>query len=209
VEEFVRIVCLDLEGVLIPEMWIMIADATGIEELRVTTRDIADYDKLMEHRLAILTRENLTLSAIQEILRAVQPIPGASDFLAELRRRWQVAILSDTFVEFAAPAMECLGYPFLLCNSLVVDDRSMITGYRLRQPNGKLKAIEAFRNLNLEVLAIGDSFNDISMIRSAHGGFLFTPSTTVSDAHPDLPTYHSHTELLESLVAYRHPDFPW
>ena len=198
-----RIVCLDLEGVLIPEMWIMVAEATRIDDLRVTTRDIEDYDELMNHRLGILRNRGISLADIQQIIAQVGPLPGAVTFLNGLRRRWQVAILSDTFVEFAGPAMERLGWPFLLCNRLVVDENQMITGYELRQDNGKLRAVQAFRTLNVEVLAVGDSFNDISMLRAADQGFLFTPSDAVCGAHPDLPRYDTHDELLKALIEYR------
>ena len=196
-----RIVCLDLEGVLIPEMWIMVAEATGIDELRLTTRDIEDYDELMRHRLEILSARKISLRSIQEVIRGVKPIGGAVPFLQSLRERWQVAVLSDTFEEFAGPALEKLDWPFLLCNSLLIDESGMITGYRLRQPDGKLRAVEAFRSLNREVFAIGDSFNDISMLRAAHRGFLFMPSDTVCAANPDLPRYETHAEALEALIA--------
>ena len=184
-----RIVCLDLEGVLIPEMWIMVAEATRIDDLRVTTRDIEDYDELMNHRLGILRNRGISLADIQQIIAQVGPLPGAVTFLNGLRRRWQVAILSDTFVEFAGPAMERLGWPFLLCNRLVVDENQ--------------RAVQAFRTLNVEVLAVGDSFNDISMLRAADQGFLFTPSDAVCGAHPDLPRYDTHDELLKALIEYR------
>ena len=196
-----RVVCLDLEGVLIPEMWIMVAEATGIDELRLTTRDIEDYDELMRHRLKILSANGISLRDIQREIRSVQPIDGATSFLRSLRERWQAVILSDTFEEFAGPAMEKLDWPFLLCNNLVVDKDSTITDYRLRQPDGKLCAVEAFRSLNLEVFAVGDSFNDISMLRAAHRGFLFKPSAAVCAAHPDLPQYQTHDELLDALIA--------
>ena len=198
-----RVVCLDLEGVLIPEMWIMVAEATRIDDLRVTTRDIDDYDDLMKHRLEILDSKGISLADIQQIIGQVSPLPGAVEFLNALRRRWQAAILSDTFVEFAGPAMAKLGWPFLLCNTLVVDENQMITGYQLRQPDGKLKAVRAFGTLNVEVLAVGDSFNDISMLRAADQGFLFRPSDAVCRAHPDLPQFDSHETLLKALIEHR------
>jgi phosphoserine/homoserine phosphotransferase len=203
VEERVRVVCLDLEGVLIPEMWIMVAEATRIDDLRVTTRDIEDYDELMQHRLGILEDKKISLADIQQIIGQVSPLPGAVEFLNALRRRWQAVVLSDTFVEFAGPAMEKLGWPFLLCNDLVVDENQMITGYRLRQSDGKKQSVEALKGLNVEVLAIGDSFNDISMLRAADQGFLFKPSDAVCAAHPDLPRHDTHEDLLRALIEYR------
>ncbi len=196
-----QIVCLDLEGVLIPEMWILVADATGTEELRLTTRDIADFDALMRHRIDILSRRGITLPDIQEITRDTTPLPGAIDFLQGLRRCSQVAILSDTFVQFVSSVMARLDYPLLLCNELVCDANGSITGYRLRQTDGKRRAVEAFRDLNLHVQAVGDSFNDISMLRAAHRGFLFRPSTAVSSAHPDLVRADDHDMLLRSIKA--------
>ena len=197
----VDIVCLDLEGVLIPEMWIRVAEATETEELRVTTRDIADYDELMRHRLRVLDERGITLPMIQEITSDVEPLQGATEFLSRLRRNRQVAILSDTFVQFVAPVMDRLSQPFLLCNELVTDSTGRITDYTLRQPDGKRRAVEAFRELNLRVQAVGDSFNDISMLRAAHRGFLFRPSTTVTDAHPDLMVTADHSTLLEAILA--------
>lgn len=198
------IVCLDLEGVLIPEMWVMVADATATDELRVTTRDIADYDELMRHRIDVLDRRGITLADIRRAIADVQPLPGASDFLAQLRRGTQVAILSDTFVQFVDGVMERLGRPFLLCNELVTDARGCVVDYRMRQPDGKRRAVEAFRELNLQVQAVGDSFNDIGMIRAAHRGYLFRPSDTVAAAHPDLPVSRTHDELLEIITSDQH-----
>lgn len=197
------IVCLDLEGVLIPEMWIMVADATATDELRLTTRDISDYDELMRHRIDVLDRRGITLADIRPAIADVQPLPGAADFLDELRRRVQVAILSDTFVQFVDGAMDRLGRPFLLCNELVTDERDRIVDYRMRQPEGKRRAVEAFRELNLRVQAVGDSFNDIGMIRAADRGYLFRPSDTVVAAHPDLPIARTHEGLLEIITTDR------
>lgn len=197
----VDIVCLDLEGVLIPEMWIAVAEATGTADLHLTTRDVADYDELMRHRIAVLAREGISLPDIQRITREVEPLAGASRFLDELRRRSQVAILSDTFVEFVSPVMERLGHPFLLCNELVTDASGTITDYRLRQHDGKQRAVIAFRELNLRVQAVGDSFNDIEMIRAADRGYLFRPSGTVVEANPDLPRTDDHGELLDIITS--------
>ncbi len=197
----VQIVCLDLEGVLIPEMWILVAEATGTEELRLTTRDMADFDALMRHRIDILRRRGITLTDIQEITKDTEPLPGAIDFLHRLRRCGQVAILSDTFVQFVQSVMARFDYPLLLCNELVSDADGSVTDYRLRQTDGKRRAVEAFRDLNLHVQAVGDSFNDISMLRAAHRGFLFRPSTAVSGAHPDLVRTDDHDELLRAIKA--------
>ncbi len=194
-----NIVCLDLEGVLIPEMWIMIAEATATEELRLTTRDISDFDALMRHRINVLGRRGITLADIQEITRDVEPLAGATEFLCDLRQLSQVAILSDTFVQFVSSIMARLDYPLLLCNELLCDEEGTVTGYRLRQEDGKRRAVEAFRDLNLYVQAVGDSFNDISMLRAAHHGFLFRPSETVSNAHPDLTRADDHDELLDRI----------
>ncbi len=197
------IVCLDLEGVLIPEMWIMVADATATDELRLTTRDISDYDELMRHRIDVLDRRGITLADIRPAIADVQPLPGAADFLDELRRRVQVAILSDTFVQFVDGVMDRLGRPFLLCNELVTDERDRVVDYRMRQPDGKRRAVEAFRELNLRVQAVGDSFNDIGMIRAADRGYLFRPSDTVVAAHPDLSIARTHEGLLEIITSDR------
>lgn len=197
------IVCLDLEGVLIPEMWIMVADATATDELRLTTRDISDYDELMRHRIDVLDRRGITLADIRPAIADVQPLPGAADFLDELRRRVQVAILSDTFVQFVGGVMDRLGRPFLLCNELVTDERDRVVDYRMRQPDGKRRAVEAFRELNLRVQAVGDSFNDIGMIRAADRGYLFRPSDTVVAAHPDLSIARTHEGLLEIITSDR------
>lgn len=195
------IVCLDLEGVLIPEMWIRVAEETRTEELRLTTRDIDDYDKLMRHRIEVLAQRGISLADIQEITRTVKPLAGAREFLDALRSATQVAILSDTFIQFVAPIMEQLGRPFLLCNELVTDEAGMITDYRLRQDDGKRKAVHAFRGLNLRVQAVGDSFNDVAMLRAADRGVLFRPSETVVAAHPDLPRCDDHGELLELVLS--------
>jgi len=197
-----KVVCLDLEGVLIPEMWIELAKRTGIEELQLTTRDISDYEELMNRRIAILERHSITIHDINQVTDKVAPLEGARSFLDNLRREYQVAILSDTFVQFAGPVMEQLGFPFLLCNMLEIDTRGMITGYRLRQEDGKRRAVEAFRSLNVAIAAVGDSFNDISMLRAADLGVLFRPSETVRSAHSDLQTANSHSELFRKLLQW-------
>ncbi len=195
------IVCLDLEGVLIPEMWIRVAEATDVTELRVTTRDIEDYDELMQHRLKILAERRISLPDIQRAIADVQPLPGAATFLAHLRSQRQVAILSDTYVEFVTGVMAQLDWPLILCNELETDESGMITNYRLRQPEGKRQAVEAFKSMNLKTIAVGDSFNDIAMIRSADVGVLFRPSDKVVAAHPDLPVATDYESLLSELLA--------
>ena len=195
------IVCLDLEGVLMPEMWIRVAEATGVKELRVTTRDIEDYDELMQYRLKILAEQNISLPDIQRAIADVRPLGGAIDFLKDLRSQRQVAILSDTFVEFVTGTMAQLDWPLILCNELETDDSGMITTYRLRQPEGKRQAVEAFKAMNLKTIAAGDSFNDIAMIRSADVGVLFRPSEKVMETHPDLPVANDYETLLTGLLA--------
>jgi len=168
-----RIVCLDLEGVLVPEIWIAFSEAAGIPELRRTTRDEPDYDKLMRFRLEILARNNLKLADIQRVIAGMDPLPGAAEFAAAVRERTQLIILSDTFEQFAKPLMAKLSWPCLLCNSLTTDSGGSVTGYQLRQKNGKWEAVKAFKSLNMAVFAAGDSFNDLAMIREADAGCLF------------------------------------
>ena len=192
------IVCLDL---VMPEMWIRVAEATGVKELRVTTRDIEDYDELMQYRLKILAEQNISLPDIQRAIADVRPLGGAIDFLKDLRSQRQVAILSDTFVEFVTGMMAQLDWPLILCNELETDDSGMITTYRLRQPEGKRQAVEAFKAMNLKTIAAGDSFNDIAMIRSADVGVLFRPSEKVMETHPDLPVANDYETLLTGLLA--------
>lgn len=194
------IVCLDFEGVLIPEMWIRVAEATGIPELRVTTRDIEDYDELMRLRLGILQEHGISLPDIQKAIAGVTPLPGGAEFLRRLRAERQVVILSDTYIEFVGPIMRELDHPLILCNELVTDAGGMIVDYRLRQPDGKRRAVAAFRSMNLTAVAVGDSFNDISMIRNADIGILFRPSEKVRQCNPDLRVAHDHEELLQEIL---------
>ncbi|MEE8440746.1 MAG: bifunctional phosphoserine phosphatase/homoserine phosphotransferase ThrH [Spirochaetia bacterium] len=194
------IVCLDLEGVLIPEMWIRVAEATEVKELRVTTREIEEYDELMQYRLKILAERGISLPDIQRAISDVRPLDGAIDFLKDLRSQRQVAILSDTFVEFVTGVMAQLDRPLILCNELETDDSGMITAYRLRRPDGKRQAVEAFKSMNLKTIAAGDSFNDIAMIRSADAGVLFRPSEKVMETHPDLPVANDYATLLSELL---------
>jgi phosphoserine/homoserine phosphotransferase len=190
----VDVACLDLEGVLVPEIWIRVAEATGVPELRVTTRDIADYDELMTYRLKVLADKGITLSQIQAVIAEMGPMPGAADFLNWLRERFQVVILSDTFYEFAMPLMAQLGYPTLLCHKLqIADDR--VVGYSLRQPNAKKASVQAFHQLNFRVVATGDSYNDTAMLAEADAGILFRPPANVIAEFPQFPVVTDYTEL--------------
>lgn len=196
------IVVLDLEGVLVPEIWIAVAERTGIEALRRTTRDEPDYDVLMQYRLDLLAEHGLTLSAIQDVIASLAPLPGATEFLDELRRRGQVVILSDTFEEFAQPLMRQLGWPAILCHRLTVtDDR--VTGYRLRMADPKRAAVEAFHSLHYRVIAAGDSYNDTSMLLAADAGFLFHAPDNVKAEFPQLPAYDDYDDLQAAIAAAR------
>jgi phosphoserine/homoserine phosphotransferase len=179
-----RIVCLDLEGVLIPEVWISVAERTGIPELRLTTRDEPNYDVLMKRRLGILEQHGLGLAQIQQVIEGMDPLPGAREFIDGLRERYQVLILSDTFYEFAKPFMRKLGWPTLFCHSLSVDERGRIVNYHLRQKDPKRHAVEALRSLNFQVVASGDSYNDTSMLGAAHAGILFRAPDNVVREFP-------------------------
>lgn len=192
------IVTLDLEGVLVPEIWIAVADKTGIPELRRTTRDEPDYDKLMTARLQILDRHGLKLSDIQSVIDTLRPLPGGAEFLSELRSVVQVIILSDTFEQFAQPLMRQLGWPTLLCHRLVVD-RDHITGYQLRQPDQKQKSVAALKSLNYQVIAAGDSYNDTTMLGEAHHGFLFHAPANVIRDFPQFPAVSAYPELLRLI----------
>jgi len=194
------IACLDLEGVLVPEIWINVAERTGITELRVTTRDEPDYDKLMRHRLAILAAHGLGLPDIQRVIGSMRPLDGAAEFLDWLRSRFQLIILSDTFDEFAAPLMAQLGYPCLFCNSLVVDDAGKVRDYRIRIRDGKRKAIMALKLLNFEVSAAGDSYNDTTMLAEADHGILFRPPDNVVREFPQFPVTRTYAELQSAFL---------
>jgi len=194
-----HLVCLDLEGVLVPEIWINVALATGIEELKLTTRDISDYDVLMNKRIGILHQHNLKLKDIQKVIGSMDPLEGAGDFLAELKSLTQVVILSDTFDQFARPLMEKLHWPTLFCNTLVIDESGAIAGYRLRQKDGKRKAVEAFKTIGLAVIASGDSYNDITMLKTANAGVLFRPPENVKAEFPELPAVDTYTDLLAEI----------
>ena len=195
-----ELACLDLEGVLIPEIWINVAERTGIEELRLTTRDIPDYDQLMRGRLELLNQHGLKLSDIQQVITGMGPLEGARTFLDWLRERFQVVILSDTYYEFALPLMKQLGWPTLFCHRLeVVDDR--VVGYVLRQPDSKRQAVQAFHQLNFRVIAAGDSYNDTAMLAEAEAGILFRPPQNVIDEFPQFPVARTFEEMRK---AFRH-----
>ena len=195
-----QIACLDLEGVLVPEIWIAFAEKTKIASLRATTRDIPDYDVLMRQRLKILKENNLNLKDIRAVIGGLKPLDGALDFINWLRERFQVAILSDTFDEFALPLMKQLGYPMLLCQRLEVDSGGMIVGYHLRQKDAKRESVKAFKNLKYQVIAAGDSYNDTTMLSEAHAGILFKPPQNVINDFPQFPVTKNYAELQEALL---------
>lgn len=193
------IICSDLEGVFVPEIWINVSVRTGIEELKLTTRDISDYDVLMRGRLELLRKHNLTLKDIQEVISKLEPLPGALEFVNWLRSQAQLIIVSDTFIEFADPLLAKLGRPTLLCHSLSVDSSGNIISYNLRQRDAKKKVTEALQGLKYKVIAIGDSYNDIAMLRQANVGILFNPPQNVIDEHGDLIIIESYDELKRTI----------
>ena len=192
-----NIVCLDLEGVTASEIWIEFAEATGIPELRKTTRDEPDYDKLMQYRLAILKEHGLGLKEIQQTIAGIDLLPGAREFMDELRSFAQVIILSDTFEEFARPLMEKLGYPTIFCHQLVVAENGEITGYKLRTDDQKYKAVRAFQSLGFDTIAAGDSYNDVRMIQNSKAGALFRTTDALKEQHPEIPALETYQELLD------------
>jgi phosphoserine/homoserine phosphotransferase len=194
-----RLVCLDLEGVLVPEIWIAFSEATGIVELRRTTRDEPDYDKLMRFRIGLLKQHGLKLADIQRVIGAMEPLEGAAEFTRALREQTQLIILSDTFEEFAKPLMAKLGFPTLFCNSLEVGPDGSVTGYRLRQQDGKKHAVLALQSLNIEVFAAGDSFNDLSMIRAANAGCLFRAPASIRESCADIVCVDTYEELMARI----------
>ena len=196
-----KIACLDLEGVLIPEVWINFAERTGIDELRRTTRDEPDYDVLMRRRLEILAEHRLGLPDIQEVIGAMGPLEGAREFIDWLRERFQVVILSDTFYQFAAPFMRQLAYPTLLCHNLEIDESGVVVDYHLRQDDQKRRAVESFHSLNFRTIATGDSYNDTSMLSAASAGILFRPPDNVVEAFPQFPVTRTYDELREAFLA--------
>jgi phosphoserine/homoserine phosphotransferase len=192
-------VCSDLEGVWVPEVWINVAERTGIPELRLTTRDIKDYDELMCHRLQILKEKNLTLLDIQRVIATIKPLHGALDMINWLKRITRFIVVSDTFVEFAEPLMDQLDWPTLFCHSLEVDSNGIINGYNLRQRNAKRETVVALKSLNYEVIAFGDSYNDINMLKEADQGVLFRPPQNVIADYPEFPVIHEYGELKSFL----------
>ncbi len=197
-----EIVCLDLEGVLVPEIWIAFAEKTGIPELKRTTRDEPDYMKLMQFRMDILKEHGLRLADIQDVIATIKPLDGASEFLGSLRELTQVVILSDTFQEFALPLMRQLGYPTIFCNSLKVSEEGMIEGVSMRCQDGKMRAVEAFSSLGFRTFASGDSYNDLSMIRRADGGCLFRAPRTILESEGDLEIAEEYPELLGKIRTF-------
>ncbi len=194
-----NIVCLDLEGVLVPEIWIAFAEASGIPELKRTTRDEPDYDKLMKWRIGILKEHGLGLKEIQDTIAKIDPLPGAREFLDSLRELTQVIIISDTFTQFAKPLMKKLGWPTLFCNTLEVADDGEITGFKMRCEQSKLTTVKALQSVGFETIASGDSHNDLGMILASKAGFLFRSTDAIKAEYPDLPAYESYDELLEAI----------
>jgi phosphoserine/homoserine phosphotransferase len=193
------IVCLDMEGVLVPEIWIAFAEESGIPELKKTTRDEPDYDKLMKWRLGILKEHGLGLKEIQETISRIDPLPGAKEFLDELRKEAQVIIISDTFTQFAMPLMAKLNYPTLFCNTLEVADNGEITGFKMRCEQSKLTTVRALQSMGFETIAAGDSFNDLAMIKASRAGFLFRSTEQIKKDNPDIPAYEGFDEFLAAI----------
>ena len=194
-----NVVCLDLEGVLVPEIWIAFAEESGIPELKKTTRDEPDYDKLMEYRLAILKEHGLGLKEIQNVIRKINPLPGAKEFLDALRKETQVIILSDTFEQFAAPLMEKLGMPTIFCNTLEVATDGTITGFQMRCENTKYTTVKGLQAMGFETIASGDSYNDLGMIKASKAGFLFRSTEEIKKENPDIQAFEEYDELLEAI----------
>ncbi len=194
-----NIVCLDLEGVLVPEIWIAFAEASGIPELKRTTRDEPDYDKLMKWRIGILKEHGLGLKEIQDTIAKIDPLPGAKEFLDELRKTTQVIIISDTFTQFATPLMEKLGWPTIFCNSLEVAENGEITGFKMRIENSKLTTVKALQSIGYETIASGDSYNDLAMIQASKAGFLFRSTDKIKADYPELPAYEEYNDLLQAI----------
>lgn len=194
-----EIVCLDLEGVLVPEIWIAFAEATGIPELKKTTRDEPDYDKLMKYRIGILSEHGLGLKQIQDTIATIDPLPGAREFLDELRSLTQVIIISDTFTQFAGPLMKKLGWPTIFCNTLEVADDGKITGYRMRCEKSKLTTVKALQSMGFDTIASGDSFNDLAMIEASRAGFLFKTTDRIKKDYPQYPAFTEYNDLLDAI----------
>ena len=196
-----NVVCLDLEGVLVPEIWIAFAEATNIPELKKTTRDEPDYDKLMNYRLGILKEHGLGLKEIQDVIATIDPMPGAKEFLDELRELTQVIIISDTFAQFAQPLMKKLGWPTLFCNELEVAEDGTVTGFRMRCEQSKLTTVQALHQAGLETIAAGDSFNDLGMIKASKAGFLFKSTDSIKADNPTIPAFEEYAELMAGIKA--------
>ena len=193
------ITCLDVEGVLVPEIWIAFAEASGIPELKKTTRDEPDYDKLMKWRLGVLKEHGLGLKEIQDVIRTIDPLPGAKEFLDELRSFTQVILISDTFTQFASPLMEKLGWPTLFCNSLEVAENGEITGFKMRVEQSKLTTVKALQSIGFDTIASGDSYNDLGMIQASKAGFLVRSTDKIKADYPDIPAYETYEELLSAI----------
>ena len=191
--------CLDLEGILVPEVWVNVADRTGIDALRRTTRDEPDYNRLMSYRLAILDENNITIDDITSAIDSMEPLEGARDFLESLQRRWPTLILSDTFSQFASPLMAKLGHPTLLCHTLLIDDSGRIFDWKIRTEDQKRKTVEALRGMNYQVIAVGDSYNDTTMLSDASAGILFRPPDNVIDEFPQFPVTRDYAELMDAI----------
>ena len=194
-----EVVCLDLEGVLVPEIWIAFSENTGIPELRRTTRDEPDYDKLMKFRIGILNEHGLGLKEIQDTIAKIDPLPGAKEFMDRLREITQVIILSDTFTQFASPLMKKLGWPTIFCNTLEVGENGMITGYKMRCEKSKLTTVKALQSMGFDTIAAGDSYNDLGMILNSKAGFLFRSTDQIKADYPDLPAYETYDELYDGI----------
>lgn len=200
-----HIVCSDMEGVYTPEIWIGVAEKTGIPELRLTTRDISDYNVLMKKRLSILSENRITIDDIQGVVASLDPLPGALDFLNWLRSRMPVIIVSDTYTQFAGPLMEKLGWPTLFCHTLTIGDDGAVLDYNLRQPDAKRKTVHALKALNYDIIAVGDSYNDISMLQAADTGILFNPPETVVADYPDFPVVRDYAGLQDRISRLLEP----
>ena len=194
-----NIVCLDMEGVLVPEIWIAFAEETGIPELKLTTRDEPDYDKLMNYRIKILKEHGLGLKEIQDVIAKIDLMPGAKEFLDELRSITQVIILSDTFEQFATPLMKKLDWPTIFCNTLEVAENGEITGFKMRCPQSKLTTVKALQSIGYDTIASGDSFNDLGMIQASKAGFLFKSTDAIKNDYPDIPAFEEYSELLDAI----------
>ena len=194
------VTCLDLEGVLVPEIWIAFAEATGIPELKKTTRDESDYDKLMNYRIGILKEHGLGLKEIQDTIATIDPLPGAKEFLDKLRAFGQVIIISDTFSQFAGPLMEKLGMPTIFCNELIVGDNGEITGYKMRCDKSKLTTVRALQSCGFETIASGDSFNDLAMIEASKAGFLFRTTDAIKKDYPQYPAFEEYDDLYNAII---------